>query len=51
MLLDSKEYLLPIDCDAIQLQCDHCLLIFMHGMLDPDVPYERVIDFVSRFTK
>jgi pimeloyl-ACP methyl ester carboxylesterase len=48
MLLDSKEYLLPIECDSIQLQCNNCPLIFMHGMLDPDVPYQSVIDFVSR---
>ena len=48
MLLDSKEYLLPIEYDSIQLECNHCSLIFMHGMLDPDVPYQRVIDFVSR---
>jgi hypothetical protein len=48
MLLDSKEYLLPIECDSIQLECNYCSLIFMHGMLDPDVPYQRVIDFVSR---
>ncbi|CAF3268603.1 unnamed protein product [Rotaria socialis] len=48
MLIDSKEYLLPIECDAIQLGCTQCSLIFMHGMFDSDVPYQRVIDFVSR---
>jgi pimeloyl-ACP methyl ester carboxylesterase len=48
MLLDSKEYLLPIECDSIQLECNNCILIFMHGMLDVDVPYQRVIDFVGR---
>jgi hypothetical protein len=47
MLLDSKEYLLPIECDSIQLMCNNCSLVFMHGMLDPDVSYQRVIDFVS----
>ena len=48
MLLDSKEYLLPIECYSIQLECNNCSLIFIHGMLDPDVPYQRIIDFVSR---
>ncbi|CAF0770890.1 unnamed protein product [Rotaria sordida] len=48
MLLDSKEYLLPIECNSIELECNNCILIFMHGMLDFDVPYQRVIDFVSR---
>jgi hypothetical protein len=48
MLLDSKEYLLPIECDPIKLECNNCTLIFMHGMLDSDVPYQRLIDFVSR---
>lgn len=48
MLLDSKEYLLPMECNSIDLQSNDCRLIFMHGMLDPDVPYQRMIDFVSR---
>jgi pimeloyl-ACP methyl ester carboxylesterase len=48
MLLDSKEYLLPIEGDSIDLQTTDCRLIFMHGMLDSDVPYQRMIDFVSR---
>jgi len=48
MLLDSKQYLLPTECDSIQLECNDCTLIFMHGMLDPDVPYQRMIDFVNR---
>lgn len=48
MLIDSKEYLLPIESDSIQLDCKNCTLIFIHGMQDPDVPYQRVIDFVSR---
>lgn len=47
MLLDSKEYLLPTECQSIELQVKDCSLIFMHGMLDPDVPYQKVIDFVS----
>lgn len=47
MLLDSKEYLLPM-MDSIQLNSDNCILSFMHGMLDIDVPYQRMIDFVNR---
>jgi dipeptidyl aminopeptidase/acylaminoacyl peptidase len=50
MLLDSKEYLLPMECNSIDLQSDECRLIFMHGMLDPDVSYQRMIDFVSRLS-
>ena len=48
MLLDSKEYLLPTERQSIELQRENCSLIFMHGMLDSDVPYQKVIDFVSR---
>lgn len=48
MLLDSKEYLLPIERQSIELQGVNCSLVFMHGMLDPDVSYQKVIDFVSR---
>lgn len=48
MLLDSKEYLLPTERQSIELQGENCSFIFVHGMLDPDVPYQKVIDFVSR---
>ena len=48
MLLDSKEYLLPTERQSIELQAKDCSLIFMHGMLDSDVSYQKVIDFVSR---
>ncbi|UJR36962.1 hypothetical protein I4U23_029670 [Adineta vaga] len=48
MLLDSKQYLLPVECDTIQIESINCILIFMHGMHDVDASYQRVIDLVSR---
>lgn len=48
MLLDSKEFLLPIENDRIELNCENCTLIFLHGMIDEDVSYQKVIDYVRR---
>ena len=47
MQLDSKQCLLPVDDDEIEIASTNCVLIVMHGMNNNDASYQRVIGFVS----